>query len=99
MTNDLQKASDDLIKTKTELAQLRLKTATEREQAYAEMHQLANTLVENKKQMKNAKESELELRLRLQSYDEKFTALQSSLVTTNSGYSAFTGEMEQVFYS
>lgn len=55
------------------VAQLRLKNAQDRETAYAEMHKLANTMVDNKQQMKNAKDLELELRQRLTSYDEKFT--------------------------
>ncbi len=91
MTNELQAASDDLVKTKMELAQLRLKNAQDREIAYAEMHKLANTMVENKQQQKDAKDLELELRQRLTSYDEKFTSLHSSLEATNSGYTTFTG--------
>lgn len=46
--------------------------------------------------MKDAKDLELELRERLTSYDEKFTALQASLEATNDGYSSFTGEMDKV---
>jgi hypothetical protein len=60
--------------------------------ADAEMHKLANTLVENKQQQKDAKDLELELRQRLTSYDEKFTSLHSSLEATNSGYTTFTGQ-------
>jgi len=96
MTDDLKKANDELIKTKTEVAQLRLKSAQEREQVYGEMQKLANTLVENRQQMKNAKDLEIELRERLKSYDEKFTSLQSSLRETNTGYTSFTAEMEKV---
>lgn len=96
MTNELQAASNDLIQTKTELARVRLAAAQEREQTYAEMHKLANTVVESRQHLKDAKELELQLRQKLQNYDEKFTGLQSELEKTNSGYKTFSGEMDKV---
>jgi len=71
-----------------------LNAAVDREETYGKMHSIANDLVETRKQMKDAKEQELELRKTLQGYDEKFTTLQGSLSSTNTAYNAFSGDMQ-----
>jgi len=99
MLKELEEANQELIQTKTELAQIRLNAAVERENTYGKMHSIANDLVETRRQMKDAKETELELRQTLQGYDEKFSTLQGNLATTNTAYNAFSGDMQAVSFS
>jgi hypothetical protein len=96
MLQELEAANSDLISTKTELATIRLRGAEDREKTYSEMHRIANELVDARREMKDSKEVELELRTTLQGYDEKFTTLQGSLQKTNVAYNAFSGDMQSV---
>lgn len=73
-----------------------MKYATDREQTYADMQKLASSLVDARLQMKNAKELELELRVLIQDYDEKFSQLQKALEETNGAYGIFKDDMDMV---
>ena len=60
------------------------------------MQQLANALVKSREQMKESKDTEIQLRELLQSYEQKFNGLQNALKETNSAYESFKGEMGKV---
>jgi len=92
----LEETNDGLIRTKLELSELRMKYAQERERTYGDMQKLATSLVESRQQMKNAKELELELRILIQDYDQKFSQLQKALEETNVAYSVFKDDMDKV---
>lgn len=74
-----------------------MKYAQDREKTYGDMQKLATSLVESRLQMKNAKELELELRVLIQDYDQKFSQLQKALEETNGAYGLFKGDMDKVF--
>lgn len=81
-----------------ELGELKLKNAQEREKLLGEMQQLSTALIQSREQMKEAKETEINLRLLLQNYDEKFNGLQSALKDTNGAYEEFKAEMSRVIF-
>jgi len=85
--------------TKAELAELRLQIAREKERTYSEMQKIANSLVSSRQQMKNAKDHELQLRVVIQKYDEKFVTLQTELKDTNLSYGTFKQDMDMVNYN
>jgi len=95
----LKEFCDELVKTKTEVAQVRLKNAEDKERLLGDMQVMATTLVQSREQMKAAKETELELRRRLAEYDEKFAGLQKTLQETNTQYEGFKGGMDTVRYT
>ncbi|CAL8121942.1 unnamed protein product [Orchesella dallaii] len=96
LTVTLEETNDNLIRTKLELSELRMKYAQDREQTYGDMQKLATSLVESRLQMKNAKELELELRILIQDYDQKFSQLQKALEETNVAYGVFKDDMDKV---
>ena len=96
LQTSLKELCDELVKAKTEVAQVRLKNAEEKEKLLGDMQVLATTLVQSREQMKASKETELQLRMLIQSYDEKFAGLQRSLKETNTAYEGFKGEMDTV---
>ena len=57
---------------------------------------MAGTLVQCREQMKEGKETEIQLRELLSKYDERFTSLQNSLKETNKSYEDFRKEMQKV---
>ena len=75
---------------------MKLHNAEEKERLFGEMQKVANGLVQSKQEMKEAKQTELGLRVLLQKYDEKFKSLQGALTETNTAYDTFAQEMAKV---
>ncbi|CAG7728836.1 unnamed protein product [Allacma fusca] len=96
LQEELNEAHNGHIAAQTELARLKLRNAEEKERLFSEMQKVANGLVQSKTEMKEAKETELNLRVLLKKYDEKFGGLQSALQETNSAYDTFRDEMEKM---
>jgi len=94
--NALKETTESCIAAQTELDELKLKNAEEKEKLYVEMQQLASALVSTREQMKEAKTTELQLRELLQSYESKFNELQKCLKETNGAYQSFRSEMGKV---
>lgn len=92
----MKETTDSCIAAQTELSELKLKNAEEKEKLYVEMQQLASALVTTREQMKEAKETELQLRELIKVYETKFNGLQNALTETNSAYQTFQSEMGKV---
>ena len=75
---------------------MKLHNAEEKERLFGEMQKVASGLVKSKEEMKDAKQTELGLRVLLQKYDEKFKSLQGALTETNTAYDTFAQEMAKV---
>lgn len=96
MKTVIEETTTALQAARLELGELKLKNAQEREKLLGEMQQLSTALIQSREQMKEAKETEINLRLLLQNYDEKFNGLQSALKDTNGAYEEFKSEMSRV---
>lgn len=98
MKTVIEETTTALQAARLELGELKLKNAQEREKLLGEMQQLSTALIQSREQMKEAKETEINLRLLLQNYDEKFNGLQSALKDTNGAYEEFKSEMSRVIF-
>jgi len=96
MKSVIDETSSALQEAKLELGELRLKNAQEKEKLLGEMQSLSTALIQSREQMKEAKETEINLRLLLQNYDDKFNGLQKALKETNGAYEEFKSEMTRV---
>lgn len=71
MQEALKETNDSLQKAKIDLGETKLKGAEEKQQLIGEMQKLADSLVQSREQLKDAKQTEVSLKGMIQNYEDK----------------------------